>query len=194
MELDEYCIKILMILIDKKQIRFNELHRTMNKMKIEISKPTLSDHLKHLVAGGYVTRKVEGLQQVTYILNYEKVTKTKGYWKRLKRIAEDFRENKQEFLSLPEEEQVKTVLGVLAVRKLQEIKMRVALELDPKNFEKQFAVMFWTSQALSFQEFWMIEKCVEDEAYRKRVFKMIDTYLPDSEKDLTLEMEKNGSS
>ena len=178
--LDDYCIKILIVLIEEEKSHFNQLYKTLNDKKrgFKISKPTLSEHLKHLVKAGFVTRKQEeGLQLVTYSVNFDKIGKIKGLWEQQRRIVKDRKATEKEFFSLSESEQVNIVLSGLSLRKLYEIKARIDYELDPKNFEKQFAVLFWTNPTLEFVEFLMIEKCVEDKEYRKEVLKIIDKWL-----------------
>lgn len=167
-----------MILIEEKQAHFNELHKTLKKRGIVISVPTLSRHLKHLVKAGYVTREEkEGLQLITYSVNYDKIGKIKGIWERTNRIAKSLRSSKREFFSQSEDQQVKIVLNVLVYRKLNEIKARIDYALDPKSFEKQFTLIFWTSPFLKVAEALVIEKSVEDEAYRKQILEVIDETL-----------------
>ena len=71
LELDEICSNIFLTLLAYKKMRFNELLRTQKKLGSNISKPTLSDHLKHLIDQQLVERKVEGVQNVTYGLSKE---------------------------------------------------------------------------------------------------------------------------
>ena len=177
-QFDEHCAKILLVLIvDKQQMHFNELHRTLIGKRITFSKPTLKKHLDHLREAGYVTRTPDKGQLVTYSLNLEKIGKAKEYAERVKRIAKSQYENKKEFFSRTEKEQVNMVLNYLSFKKLHETKARIEYLLDPKSFEKWFAVRFWMHPALELVFVWMIKRCVRDEAYRERILEIIDDIL-----------------
>lgn len=175
---DYYSYGILFILSEEGQSHFNQLHKTLNSRGISISKPTLSNHLKRLVKAGYVKREEnEGVQLVTYTANWPEITRIKEYWKRAKTIGKFYGKNKKEFLSLSESEQVSIILNVWLEKKLNEIKANIAFRLDSENLDKGIAFMFWTSPLLDYAEHWLMEKCVEDEGYRRRVFKEIDKWL-----------------
>jgi len=179
-ELDEYCVKILtFLLLEQQEAHFNELYRLIKKkLKLKkFSKPTFNTHLKHLMEAGYVTRTPDKGQLVTYSLNFEKIGEMKEYSERVKRIAKYQHENKKEFFSLPEKEQVNFVLGFLTRRKLYEIQARIELELEPDSFEKWFVMRFWSHPILEQVTFWMIKKCAEDEVYRKKILKIINDIL-----------------
>lgn len=186
LRLDKHCVIILMVLTEQ-QHTFNKLHKALKERGVEMSKPTLSSHLKHLVRAEYVRREeIEGSQLVTYsVVNSERIEKIKGISEQMRSIVKDSvskskwgkSANEKEFFSLSEDEQMKTVLDVLVGRKLNEIKARIAYELEPKNFENQFALLFWTSSFVTVSEYWVIKKCVKDEEYRKNVLKIIDKWL-----------------
>lgn len=67
--MDEYCSDILTILWKKREMRFNEIHRALQARGIKLSKPTLSEHLKHLQKGKWIRRKAKGVQNVSYFLH-----------------------------------------------------------------------------------------------------------------------------
>lgn len=175
---DFYSYGILFVLSEVSQSHFNELHKTLNSRGITISKPTLSSHLKTLVEAGYVKREEkEGVQVVTYTVNLPKILRIKEYWKRAKSIGKSFGQNKKEFLSFSESQQVSIVLNLWLEKKLNEIRANVDFRLDRENLDKRIALMFWSSPLLDFAEQWLMQKCVEDEGYRKRVFKEIEASL-----------------
>ena len=178
-ELDEHCVKILLVLLLEQQAHYNELHRLIkNKLKLKkFSKPTFNTHLKHLVKAGYVTRTPDKGQSVTYSLNREKIGKMYEYSERAKKILESEYENKKEFFALPENEQVNFFLSFIIQRKLFEIQARIEHELDPESFEKWFVVRFSAHPALDRVTVWLIKKCVEDEVYRKKILKIINDIL-----------------
>lgn len=176
-QLDKHCLKILLVLFDKQQAHFNELYGLVSKRSRKFSKPTFNTHLKHLEEDGYVTRTPDKGQLVTYSLNLEKIGKTREYNEQIKRILKSDRDNREWFFSLPEKEQVSTILTFLNVRKLYEIKALIVYGLDPESFEKWFAAKLWSNPLLERANLWMIKKCVEDEAYRKKILEIINNVL-----------------
>ena len=144
LRLDNYCEYIFVALGFQDCQQFNQLHRYLKNNNLQMSKPTLSDHLKHLVKSGIVNRKEnEGKQSVTYSLNPEKIGTSKEFFKQMKETIRDERKNKKKFFDYPEKEQVQIVLKELIGRKLNEIKAYVDYRLNP-TFDKQLAFMFWT--------------------------------------------------
>jgi DNA-binding PadR family transcriptional regulator len=174
---DKYSYGILIILSEGES-HFNQLWKTLNDRGLPISKPTLSSHLKRLVKDGYVKREEkEGTQLVGYTANLEKTFRIKEYWKRTKTIVKPCEENKQKFLSIPESKQVSIVLELWLRKKLNEIKANVNFRLDRENLDKEMALLFLTSPLLDFAEHWLVQKCTEDEEYKKRIFREIDGLL-----------------
>ena len=57
---------------EKKGLGFNELYRKMKKLKIQISKPTLSANLKELERKGLIKHKRKGKQSKIYFISIDK--------------------------------------------------------------------------------------------------------------------------
>ena len=106
-EMDEYCIKIIQFFLTTMQrYRFNELYRAISEAGARMSRPTLSEHLKHLVKQELVERKVEGVQTVTYTLNYGKFFNLKE----IMELPDNMLEKQKEFNASPIDEQIRQVL------------------------------------------------------------------------------------
>ena len=74
LELDDYCEKIFAYLgVQDEPLRFNELHKALNKANFKISRPTLIAHLKHLLKQEVITKKSQGKQNVAYGINWKKL-------------------------------------------------------------------------------------------------------------------------
>jgi DNA-binding HxlR family transcriptional regulator len=178
-KLDNHCAEIFMVLLEK-EAHFNELYRILKQRGIEKSMPTISLHLKHLVDAGYVKREPkEGSQLVIYSVSIEVGKELTEIFDRIKNILGLYKryDSKKEFFELSEETQIATVLDVLNISKLYEIKARIAYGLEPEIFENELALLFWSSSLLRLSEFWMVKKCIEDKEYRKEILKIIDSLL-----------------
>ena len=158
-------------------MRFNELYRTLSDWRVKISKPTLSDHLKHLIEKEIVFREVVDVQNVIYRLNPSlEIEDFKNFADKNLRTDENL-ENEKEFLySLPVDDQVEEVLRIIGLRTLASIKTRISFELN-RTFGKGLTLMALNSPFLSRHENWIIEKSLENEDYRKKVLLKIDDLM-----------------
>jgi len=177
-ELDSYCTKILLYLAFKgEKIRFNELYEELKKHGLELSKPTLSRHLKHLCEEGLVIRKVEDVQVVSYQVNFEEIGKFKDFIqdiaKQYDEIIARLRKAKREFEAFPLDIQLGEIYRTMFWRYLGELKARIKVETDPMNFEKRLELFCWSSPYFRVLERWLIEQCKKDEKFREKVLQAI---------------------
>ena len=173
---DDSCVKILTIMaLYKPTTHFNELHRELKKRNMELSKPTLSLHLGHLIKKKHVFKtEEENTQYVTYSLDPGNRQSLEHVTKRAKNIVENFKENEKEFYSLSEQDQVYSVLIVDLHRKIEEIKALIDFKLNPNDLGKVVLVNFLTSGILEIGQKLIIKKSVEDEEYRKKIFRFLE--------------------
>jgi hypothetical protein len=141
--IDEYCKRIFWYLfLSENACRFNYLYRSLNKINVKLSKPTLIAHLGHLQDRGLIVRREEDKQNVSYVVNWENLDYLKesiGYKQRL-RISN---ENKDRFKSLPPREQLATLLDILLLSELHRLKGSILDLIEPeKKTENHFAYWF----------------------------------------------------
>jgi DNA-binding HxlR family transcriptional regulator len=70
-ELDDVCSEIWLTLMAYKRLRFNLLHKRLKQFGTDISKPSLLEHLNHLIERKLIERREEGFQNVSYGLTDE---------------------------------------------------------------------------------------------------------------------------
>ena len=70
-ELDDVCSEIWLTLMAYKRLRFNLLHKRLKQFGTNISKPSLLEHLNHLIERKLIERREEGFQNVSYGLTDE---------------------------------------------------------------------------------------------------------------------------
>jgi DNA-binding HxlR family transcriptional regulator len=184
---DDYCEKILVIMtFYKKSYHFGELLRELKSKNMEMSEPTLSSHLNHLINAGCITRKKdEGTQFVTYSLDpvgFIKAVEIASEIKNKSQLLRD-RDITKKFFSLTEEKQIDVCLGFMLSAKLQRIKAQIAYELDPQNVGKRFALLFLKSPILEMDEKWIVSKSIQDGDYRKKILRIIDDYLEELQEE-----------
>jgi DNA-binding HxlR family transcriptional regulator len=184
-ELDKYCNKLLgTLFVSNRKWHFNELHNTLNKIDLKMSKPTLSKHLKHLQRLKFITRKREGKQQTSYQVNWEKLKymqKTVESVDAIKRITE----NERNFSSFPIDEQVIFLTNVLSLRNLEQLKLQILHTLEPdKVFEHnvQYAL---TNQFFDLFTTWFARNCYKTSKENNLIaLKTIETNIQHFEEDL----------
>jgi DNA-binding HxlR family transcriptional regulator len=130
---DQYCERIfsLLVAIDGK-IRFNKLYETLNGLGVKITKPTLIQHLHHLRAKGFILKKKEGKQNVTYQVNWKKFEELKEALEFKKVIAHNL-ENEKIFKSHSLEEQKAYVIGILTMEQILNLQLFVHDILEPRG-------------------------------------------------------------
>jgi hypothetical protein len=160
--LDDYCSAILMLLWKKKEMRFNEIYRALKNKGVRLSKPTLSEHLKHLSKEKWVKRKVRGVQNVTYGIHdsIQRSSDEEGWeW-----FEDNLKDMGVEVYTKSPEAMAGYALYTLLSQKMEELLLRI--EIEPKignrslSMSKSFGIAFENS---------LIAECKKDRAYRNAI-------------------------
>jgi len=193
-ELDDICRQIWFTLLAKERLRFTELHKTLKKLGINISKPTLTEHLGHLIKQKFVKRKVEGFQNVSYGLTdeiyslihepeedlvewLEVLEDDKGL--RGERKAIDFLKTYYEKMSDKQLDQetdreLETTLALC----LFELKNLISYDLKTDKHESDAA--FWNfigNPLYRMHERDIAETCRESDRYKAKLFEKMETLI-----------------
>lgn len=184
--MDKTCMRVFLYLIThKRELRFNELYKSINDKGEGISKPTLSSHLKHLTAKKFIIRKVEDAQNVSYKINLKKFEKLEGFLDGVYEKSTEVEENKQMLESIPIEEQIREVLRLNSIKKLEELKLIVLYRLYKKE-EDGLTLIGIQSDYYKLPEYWFIDNCLSSDELKTRAFKEIDVLInlfdPESKK------------
>lgn len=119
LEIDDVCWEILFTLMAKKELRTNQLYRSVIRFSSDISKPTFHEHLKHLIKEGFIERKEEDPQNVTYRLT------------RASQLAIDDPENVSKMMAIIENDEfLKPADGKEEFRKLTEKELEQHVDRD----------------------------------------------------------------
>lgn len=173
-DLDEKCVNILFILMfEEKEMRFTELYNEVTEAGLEMERPTLVDHLKHLTGHRLVLRRVIDVQNVTYRFNNQKYGKVREYINFSNEFINKLKENTSVFLSRPVSKQVEEVILHDTMRRLDLLKYRILFASDRK-FEYGLAIKILELSGLRYYEHLLINKCLEDEQYQKEVLQEIN--------------------
>ncbi len=183
-ELDEYCDRIFsLLMVTNKKFRFNELHKTLLDFEATMSVPTLIQHLAHLRAKGFIIRKKEDRQNVSYRVNWKKFEHLKEALDYKQRIDQNLK-NEKAFKLLPLDEQLITISSILALGELLRLKFDVLDVLEPtRKPEHSFAYIF-AHKLLDYYRLWFIDTCKESKENGQKALELIQRAISGFQNDL----------
>lgn len=195
-ELDDICNEIWLTLMAKGKLRFNELHTALKMFGADISKPSLVEHLKHLIERKLIERKEEGFQNVSYGLTKEidslltipqkdVAEWLKDFEKSTKKLPEHIKlvkiNAKQFYEKLPEQQldqQIARDLEFTSCLNFHELKNMINYNLRiGKHESDEVFWKFFANPLYRMHERSIAEKCRNSEKYRKKLFEQIDTLI-----------------
>lgn len=171
--LDQYCEKIFsLLMVARKKYRFNELHRTLETFGASMSTPTLIEHLTHLQKKGFITRKKEDKQNISYQVNWKKFQTLKESLEFRQQVNLDLQSEKT-FKSMPLDDQIVTITSIFALRDLLYLKLFVLDILEPhRKPEHRFSYIFM-GQGLDRYKWWLLDTCKESKETSQKALKLI---------------------
>ena len=202
--LDDICKEIYLTLLAYRKLRHNELLRTLKKLEVKISKPTLKEHLDHLIDQKLIECNKEGFQNVSYSLTKEIDSLMHTPQEDLKKWIESFSRGEglpEKFapLKLSTEELYKRFsteqLDKMAINDLETIlsrslfELKTFIEYDLRIDEFQSDSDFWNfvgNPLYRLNEKSVAEKCRASEEYRKLLFEKIELLVNELRSDREL--------
>jgi len=168
--------------IAEEKIRFNELYRMLNHSGVKISKPTLSEHLTHLTKQKILLRKKEGIQKVTYRVNFERFEKLDKSSDITRELVIRHYQNEKRYKSLPITEQVDYVHGLMVLQELMLLKLEMLYIFKPKKKFEYTLSHFSAVQHFGIFKKWFLDNLREKpeelkEEATKALTSLTDHYL-----------------
>jgi DNA-binding HxlR family transcriptional regulator len=193
--LDDVCKEIWLTLLAKKRLRFNQLHNSLKKLGTDISKPTLLEHLDHLVRQKLIKRKVEGFQKVSYGLTeeiyslihvpqediarwLEALEKSENLPTKLKPIQFDLKTYYKKMTEKQLDQETDRDLNNTLALNLFELKTMIGYDLKLDKHESD--ADFWKfigNPLYRMRERILAERCRESDEYRKKLFEKSDILI-----------------
>jgi len=192
-ELDDICSEIWLTLMAYKRLRFNELHKRLKQFGTDVSKPSLLEHLNHLVERKLIERREEGFQNVSYGLTeeicslllvsqedieswFEDLEKTN---KRLPPHLRLMKFDAKAFYNNMSEEQLEREINreLNFTFGLNFHELKNFIQYDLKLDKTESDADFWKlvgNPMYRMHEKSIVENCRESERYRKKLFGRID--------------------
>jgi Fe2+ or Zn2+ uptake regulation protein len=173
-ELDECCEKIFAYLaLQDEPVRFNELHKLLNKSNFNISRPTLIAHLKHLLKHKVITKNSQGKQNIAYGVNWKTLDYLR-YHKNFRKAAERIQENKATFEEFDLDEKITYVSLVLSLIEVTKLKNEIRSFLEPnRKFEATLAYLFVRSYLEPFRMY-LLRDCLRSKTIAKEALVKVE--------------------
>jgi predicted transcriptional regulator len=183
MMLDDYCSEILKIFWRTESMRFNEVYRALIDRGMKISKPTLTEHLKHLTKKKWLSRRVTGFQSVTYTLHGD-ILKNRHQSSTTKDILEKFM--KLYGSERSPELRADYAMNIIFARALEDFLVRFSVELETGN-----KIKFKKSKANDYEDT-VLRDCAEDPEFKKVILETANRVIEAlrESNDIALEAER----
>ncbi len=183
-ELDEYCERIFsLLMVTNRKFRFNELHKTLLAFGARMSKPTLIQHLAHLRKKGFILRKIEDRQNVSYRVNWKRFEHLKEALDYKQRIDQNLK-NEETFKSNPLVDQILDISSILALGELLRLKFDVLDIIEPnRKPEHRFAYIF-THKLLDCYRLWLLDTCKESRENSQKTLELLQRAIDGFESDV----------
>lgn len=192
-ELDDICSEIWLTLMTYKRLRFNLLHKRLKQFGTHISKPSLLEHLNHLVERKLIERREEGFQNVSYGLTDEirdllhvPEEDIKSWFEDLKKADErlpphlrsivfDLKEYYNNMTAEQLKKEIDRELNFSYGLFLHELKnfIQYDLKLDKTESDADFWKLVGNPM-YRLHEKSMVNNCRESERYKEKLFEEID--------------------
>jgi len=186
-DLDKYCLDVLgFLIVHNRKIRFNQLYTRLTKtMNYKISRPTLAEHLKHLVKRKKVLRRKEGKQNVSYKLNEKQFLNMKKTMEKQDEINKIASETEKILNELSLDDQIFFCGMSMLLRHLRQLRIEISSGLNSENvFQGKLEIMFLNNSANRYYERLLFNKSIKDREYGEKVLKRLDETIEDAMKEL----------
>ena len=183
---DQYCEKILIVLMmSDEKIRFNELHRKLKKFGVKMSKPTLIEHLNHLVEKELILREEEDKQKVTYVTNWNRFKQVKKA-KKLNQLTLQQIKMEKTFKERGLEAQTAFTTAMLTIGELFYLKLQVLDITEPENKLHNYFSYTFIRRLFNLYAVWLIDSCKESQENSQKVIKSLNKMIKGLQKLLCL--------
>jgi DNA-binding HxlR family transcriptional regulator len=173
-EADEYCERIFMVIVmNNGKIRFNELHRKLTMCGAKMSKPTLIEHLNHLVKRGIIQRNEEDKQRVSYELNWRELEQLQKAMK-INQTALNEIGNEKRFKSKSLIQQEIFTTAMLTIGELFYLKLMILNILEPENKLQNYFSYTLIRKYYNIYATWLLDSCKNSKESSQKILRSID--------------------
>jgi DNA-binding HxlR family transcriptional regulator len=173
-EADEYCEKIFILLaMSNQKIRFNELHRNLTKYNAKMSKPTLIQHLNHLLKHEIIQRDEEDKQKVSYGLNWKRLKQLQKA-KKINQTALNLIKNEKRFKSKSLDQQTIFTTAMITIGELFYLKLMTLNILEPENKLQNYHSYTFIRKLYNIYVTWLLDSCKDSKENSQKILHFIE--------------------
>lgn len=170
---DRYCLNIFSFLAaNNKKIRFNKMYKQLNIFGAKMSKPTLIEHLKHLIEKDYILREKEDKQKVTYQINSKKFEKLYESIE-LKKTLNLQIKNREIFKSMSLKDQIAFVANLETMEALINLQLNVTSFLEPEAESINNFASVLIRRLYSNYRRWLLEYCKTSKEMSEKAYNLL---------------------
>jgi hypothetical protein len=156
--LDKNCEDLFsLLLVSDKTLRFNELHRAVNDLGLKMSRPTLINHLNHLLTRKMILQQKPRKQNVSYKVNYQRFQNLEQTLKT--KVLLHVMENQERFKSFSIDEQTTYVTNTMTLTNLYRLKLIVQTILEPKKSYENSLQYLFINRFYNLFFTWLLQNC-----------------------------------
>lgn len=156
--LDKTCEDLFSLLLaSDKTLRFNELYRAVNDLGLKMTRPTLINHLNHLLRRKMILQQKIRKQNVSYKVNYQRFQNLEQTMKT--KVLLHVMENQERFKSFPIDEQTMYVANTMTLTNLYRLKLTVQAILEPKKTYENSLQYLFINRFYNLFNTWLLQNC-----------------------------------
>jgi len=181
-EPDRYCEKILMtLMLSDEKIRFNKLYERLKNANANMSKPTLIQHLNHLIEEEIIRRHQEGKQKVFYEMNWKRFKELQKA-KKLNQTALHQIKNEKIFKSKSLYQQTIYTTAMVTIGELYYLKLNILDTLEPENKLANHFSYSLIRRLFNLYAMWLYESAKESKENSQKIIRSLDRSINTLEK------------
>jgi DNA-binding HxlR family transcriptional regulator len=180
-KMDAQCNIIILTLLAYEKQRFNKLFRILKYYDPKLSTRTLAEHLKHLTNKGWIIRKEEAKQYVTYELTEDKINFLKPAIPEIKEQVEEWSSIEDKLsgakitkINLSPKDFANFLFLDMISTYLEELKREITFKFTTENISKDIDFILFDKPAHRELAKGLINKCLENAEFGAEVILKID--------------------
>jgi hypothetical protein len=181
-EPDRYCEKILMtLMLSDEKIRFNKLYERLKNANANMSKPTLIQHLNHLIEEEIIQRHQEDKQKVSYEMNWKRFKELQKA-KKLNQTALHQIKSEKIFKSKSLFQQTIYTTAMVTIGELYYLKLNILDILEPENKLANHFSYSLIRRLFNLYATWLYESAKESKENSQKIIRSLDRNINTLEK------------
>lgn len=177
--MDKFCEKIFLLMAFRQEkMGFNELARSLEDVGAKMSRPTLSEHLKHLTKKKVLKKKKIGKQRVSYEVNWQKneqLLDARELGKKMQNRLDEI----QKFRTIPFKDLMVLAEFTLKYIILQQFRLNILSILNPKKtFDYNLEALYISRHFHAYTDL-LLQECRKNKEVGEQLLQILESEIKD---------------